>query len=217
MPAKSSRKWYVVWRGRAPGVYASWDECKAQVDHFADAIFKSFPTRAKADAAFRSPPAKQAKPGAPRPTAKPAPAPNGLRRVGHPIAESYCVDAACSGNPGRLEYRCVQTGSGREVFRQGPFEHGTNNIGEFLAIVHALALFREQGIVAPVYSDSENALKWLRAKKCKTTLTPNTRNAELFATIERAEKWLADNIQANRVLKWRTEVWGENPADFGRK
>ena len=137
--------------------------------------------------------------------------------IGKPIAESYAVDAACSGNPGPLEYRCVHTSTRKQLFKQGPFEHGTNNIGEFLAIVHALALFKQKGITLPIYSDSENAIGWVKEKKCKTKLAPDERNAPLFELVARAEQWLAENDYSNPILKWETEAWGEVPADFGRK
>jgi hypothetical protein len=35
--------------------------------------------------------------------------------------------------------------------------------------------------------------------------------------IERAEKWLKENRYSNKIVKWETELWGEVPADFGRK
>ena len=142
--------------------------------------------------------------------------------IDKPIRGSYAVDAACSGNPGRLEFRCVQihprTGKAHQViFREGPFAYGTNNIGEFLAIVHALMFFQKQGINRPVYSDSRNAIAWVKHRKCRTQLHRNERNADLFKLIEKAEKWLKENEYSNPILKWKTEDWGEIPADFGRK
>lgn len=38
------RKYYVVWEGRATGVFDSWEECKEYVDGYQGARFKSFPT-----------------------------------------------------------------------------------------------------------------------------------------------------------------------------
>jgi len=86
------------------------------------------------------------------------------------IAGSYCVDAACSGSPGRLEYRGVVTSTGKEFFRQGPFENGTNNVGEFLAIVHALIWLKRKKVSSPVYSDSQTAITWVKRKACNTDL-----------------------------------------------
>ena len=82
-------------------------------------------------------------------------------------ANAWAVDAACSGNPGPMEYRGVYLLTGQEIFHFGPV-YGTNNIGEFLAIVHALALMKQKGLQMTIYSDSRNALGWVNQKKCKT-------------------------------------------------
>ena len=141
-----------------------------------------------------------------------------------PHLPSICVDAACSGSPGRLEYRGVQTDSGRQIFRAGPFADGTNNVGEFLAIVEGLRWLRDHGHGWPLYSDSENAIGWVRAKKCRTKLVPTRSNRRLFEMITRAELELRGTADDGRdlagdhkILKWETRDWGENPADFGRK
>ena len=115
-----------------------------------------------------------------------------------------------------MEYRGVYLGDGKEKFHYGPV-WGTNNIGEFLAIVHALALLERLGLAMPVYSDSRTALSWVRQKKCRTTLPRTPRTEQLFCLIERAEEWLRTHDYKTRVLKWDTEAWGEIPADFGRK
>lgn len=130
--------------------------------------------------------------------------------------EALCVDAACSGNPGPMEYRGVHIPSGRQIFHFGPVQ-GTNNIGEFLAIVHALALLKQKNSAMPVYSDSRTAQIWVQKRKCKTTLKRNEQTEPLFAIIARAERWLQNNTWTNPILKWDTENWGEIPADFGRK
>ena len=130
--------------------------------------------------------------------------------------EAIAVDAACSGNPGPMEYRGVYLRTGQQIFHFGPI-HGTNNIGEFLAIVHALALLKKQGLSMPIYSDSRNAIGWIKQKKCKTKLERNARTEEVFQMIDRAESWLKNNSYNTQVLKWNTSEWGEVPADFGRK
>lgn len=136
----------------------------------------------------------------------------------HPdvTAQAWAVDAACSGNPGPMEYRGIDLATGQEVFRYGPV-HGTNNIGEFLAIVHALALLKQLGQNKTIYSDSYNAILWVNKKRCKTTLKRDACTERLFQVIERAELWLKNNIIQCPVLKWDTQKWGEIPADFGRK
>lgn len=137
------------------------------------------------------------------------------------------VDGACSGNPGKMEYRGVDTVAGYEYFHFGPAEGGTNNIAEFLAIVHALALLqkmaaerpleKDQWLNLPIYSDSRTALAWVRKRKCGTKLEMTPQNERLFHLIQRAENWLAVHSYANRLIKWDTDQWGEIPADFGRK
>ncbi len=198
-------KYYVVWRGRQTGVFDSWPVCSAQVQGFPGAQFASFETRAEAEAAYARPYGEVIKP---RPNVAGLPP---------EVARGYAVDAACSGNPGLLEYRGVKNDTREQIFHRGPFEAGTNNVGEFLAIVHALAYFKRAGIDAPLYSDSRAALAWVRAGKCNTDLARSALNAPLFKLIERAERWLAANQYSTPLRKWNTKGWGENPADFGRK
>lgn len=206
----AQKKYYVVWQGVNPGVYDSWDACKAEVTGYEHALYKSFPSRVEAEQAFRDNPWKHlnAKKKGHQETS-----------TSHPsiIRQSLAVDAACSGNPGRMEYRGVWVEDGTELFRVGPIDEGTNNIGEFLAIVHALALLHKSGKPTPIYTDSVNALKWVAKKKCNTKLKQTERNRILFEWIARAEKWLRENKFSNPLLKWETKQWGEIPADFGRK
>jgi ribonuclease HI len=205
------QKFYVVWEGRQPGVYSNWDACKQQVDGVAGSKYKSFGSRAEADAAFKDNYWKFVQKTAP---AAKVPKPSAASI----IRESVAVDAACSGNPGDMEYQGVWTADGSLLFHQGPFKDGTNNIGEFLAIVHALALLKQQGKPqVPIYSDSKIAQGWVKKGKCSTKLDATGRNDRIFELIQRAEAWLAANTVTNPILKWETEAWGEIPADFGRK
>ena len=206
-------KYYVVWNGRKPGIYEGWDKCKEQVAGFNGAKFKGFPTKDLALSAFSDDPRKYMEKGLQAP--KKVICKNPL--VGEPIADSICVDAACSGNPGVLEYRGVDTASGAELFRVGPFPEGTVNIGEFLALVHALAYLKQRDSAWPVYSDSRTAIAWLRKRAANTKLEVSGKNRELFRLLERAVNWINTNSWKNPVLKWETEYWGEIPADFGRK
>ncbi|MDO9152485.1 MAG: ribonuclease H family protein [Paludibacter sp.] len=207
------KKFFVVWEGKEPGIYRSWEECKKQIHGFEGAIFKGFETEKEAREAFLSPCwdyiGKTAKPH--KPTQEE------IEKYGLPNFESLSVDAACSGNPGVLEYRGVYSKTGEEVFRQGPFQEGTNNVGEFLALVHGLALLKQKNSEVPIYTDSKTAISWVKAKKHNSKLKKNYTNAVLFDLLARAEKWLAENEYTSRILKWETEVWGEIPADFGRK
>jgi|ERR1035438_6489798 ribonuclease HI len=206
-------KFYVVWIGRKPGIYSSWDDCKKQVDGFEGAKYKGFPTKELAQAAMHDNYEKYLTRDLNAP--KIIVCSNPL--IGEPIQDSICVDAACKGNPGILEYRGVDTKSGAEIFRKGPFPEGTVNIGEFLGIVHALGYLMQRNLDWPVYSDSRTAIAWVKARHIKTNLVHNAQTEPLFAYSERALKWLRENTWKNKILKWETEFWGEIPADFGRK
>ena len=206
------QKYYVVWHGHRPGIYSSWESCQAQVKNFPNAVYKSFETKAEAENAFRQSPVFNKK------TTQPTKVVKSSRGSGKIIWESVSVDAACSGNPGMMEYRGVWTADKAELFHFGPARDGTNNIGEFLALVHALAWLQKKNDTSiPIYSDSKTAIAWVNRKKANTQLKPTPHNAQLFDMIKRAEKWLKENEWKNPVLKWETEIWGEIAADFGRK
>jgi ribonuclease HI len=207
----ANRKFYVVWKGRVPGIYETWDACSEQITGYSGAEYKSFLTRTEAEKAYSE--AYEEYKGK-KPTTY---TPETLALIGKPIADSYSVDASCIGNPGIMEYRCVHTTSGEVLFKQGPYENGTNNIGEFLAIVHALALFQKREINLPIYTDSETALNWVKIKKCKTKLPQDDKNEKIFELISRAEDWLLNHEVTTTINKWDTNAWGEIPADYGRK
>lgn len=207
------RKYYVVWKGHNPGVYLSWEKCKEQIDGFTGAAYKAFTDRDMAERAALE--GSDNYIGIDNRLL----AFTGEKKalIGEPLPNTISVDAACSGNPGVLEYRGVQTSTGREVFRQGPFELGTVNLGEFLALVHGLAHLKQKNSKIPIYSDSKTAMAWVRKKQINTTLERSPRNAKLFDLVDRALSWLQHNSYENEILKWQTEYWGEIPADFGRK
>lgn len=211
----AEKKYYTVWKGVNPGVYDSWTDCQLQIKGFKGALYKSFNTREEAEHAFASPAHEfMAPPG--RKSGESA-----AKKLEANLPENFnfeciAVDAACSGNPGMMEYRGVYLRTGEQIFHFGPM-YGTNNIGEFLAIVHGLALLKQKGLDMPIYSDSRNAQLWVKQKKCKTNLIRNAKTEELFKYIERAENWLKNNSYSTPILKWQTDQWGEIPADFGRK
>ncbi|MBQ0136432.1 MAG: hypothetical protein KBS40_00290 [Bacteroidales bacterium] len=134
-----------------------------------------------------------------------------------PHLPALAVDAACSGNPGILEFRGVVADTGTEVFRRGPFQQGTNNIGEFLALILGLAYLKKYNLPWTLYTDSVTAIAWVRAKHCKTKLVCTPENQELFLMICKGEQWLRENTWTTEIRKWETSLWGEIPADFGRK
>jgi len=294
-----ANKYYVVWKGFAPGVYDSWEEAEIQVSGYPEAQYRAYKTQEAAIEAFREgfdregliqdvkrqvkqmqeegvrptlttpgpsltlphplyppnsggrnphregtelsqPPTTNSSPHAPISARRLTPigvrdvkvtqdssissppySTGGGQGVGPGglgwVLDSLAVDAACSGNPGPMEYRGVFVRTGQQIFKVGPLEGGTNNIGEFLAIVHGLALQEQQGTRFPLYSDSVNAQLWVRQGKCKTKLEPNEVNAPIFEMIARAEHWLATHAFRLPIYKWETKQWGEIPADFGRK
>jgi ribonuclease HI len=200
-PDMAKSKFYVVWKGSSPGIYRTWSECEKQIKGVPGARFKSFSTREEAESMYQ----------------------NGAQSVFQKsvsddvIQKSLCVDAACSGNPGVVEYRGVYTESKEEAFRKQPIERGTNNLGEFLAIVHGLALLKREKSDIPIYSDSETAMLWVKKGRPFTKLVHDDSTEEIWKLVGRAVKWLDENTYTNPLLKWNTQQWGEIPADFGRK
>lgn len=207
------KKFYVVWEGNDTGVFTSWDACKRAIDGYSGAKFKSFGNLAQAEFAFEGVYEEYVGQN----TTAPLLSEEELKRIGKPNLNSIAVDAACSGNPGLMEYQGVDLQSGEKLFKMGPFEESTNNVGEFLALVHALAMMKKKGDNRPIYTDSKIAIGWIRGKRCLTKLPRTQKNFESFALVDRAEKWLRENQITNPIVKWETKAWGEIPADFGRK
>jgi ribonuclease HI len=209
----SKKKFYVVWNGRKKGVYTSWKVCKAQIEGFEHAQYKSFASLEDAEIAF----SKKYEDYKGKNTQKETLSPAEKKKYGSPILDSICVDAACAGNPGKMEYRGVLTHNKKQLFIKGPYAKGTNNIGEFLALVHGIALLKSKNKEdIPIYSDSKIAMSWVQKKQCKTNLHFDASNKDLLTLIKRAENWLKENTFKNPILKWETKAWGEIPADFGR-
>lgn len=228
-----SKRFYVVFAGRQPGVYDDFNDAMEQVDGYDGASFKSYASPEQAAEAFRRFDRK-----------------NDSRSIGALLINAteqkrkeqgargredrietktdyfafpeidlngWAVDASCMGNPGVMEYRGVELMSGKEIFRVGPFKKGTNNIGEFLAIVHALALMQQKGERHTVYSDSVSGMAWVRNRKVKTQLARNKDTEPVFRMMERALSWLNTHQYDVQIRKWDTDRWGEVPADFDRK
>ncbi len=210
---KKKKKFYVVWEGRQTGIFTSWEECKKQIEGFEDPQYKSFFSLESAEKAFKGKYSDVR--GVDSRTL--AFSEKDKARFGVPIEDSISVDAAYSGSTGKMEYQGVYTKNGNRLFRKGPYPDGTVNVGEFLALVHGLALLKMKKSPIPIYSDSKTAISWVRKKKANSKMPRTEKNAELFDLIARAEKWLKTNSYETRILKWETRFWGEIPADFGRK
>lgn len=212
---KKKTMYYVVWRGHNPGVYTDWDEAREQITGAAKPMYQTFGSKELAHKAFEEGPEKY-KGGAFKKTRDLTD--EEKKRIGEPIELSLCVDAACN-SKGDFEYQGVWTFNQEEpVFRVGPYKKGSNNIGEFLALVHALAYLNQHKDPKmkkmPIYSDSRIAMGWVKVKVCRTKKKPP---ADVLQLIHRAENWLKANTFTNPILKWETKAWGEIPADFGRK
>lgn len=210
----SKKKYYVVWKWKKTWVFDTWDECKKQVDGFTDAQYKSFWDKETAQKAYKNSAEdyiwKDAKEEKILTAAE-------KKKFWTPILESICVDAAWNTASGAVEYQGMDYKTKKKLFHVWPLADGTNNVVEFLAIVHALSYCQKKWLETPIYSDSRNAIKWVKEKDVKTKLEKTEHNKELFDLILRALVWLKTNTYKNKILKWETKAWGENPADFGRK
>ncbi|CRF28811.1 Ribonuclease H [Mycobacterium tuberculosis] len=214
-------KFYVVWEGRQPGIYKSWAECQAQTDGYPQAKFKSYESEAEAKGAFTAGWKKAF--GAASRTQAGGSAKSGGGQAASGVLpaevelDSLSVDVGCSGNPGIVEYKGVYTRTGEVVFQHPPISKGTNNMGEFLAIVHGLAYLKKQGSAMTIYSDSMTAISWVRKKAVASTLVRDASTMEIWRLVDRAEAWLRQNAYPNKIVKWNTKAWGEIKADYGRK
>lgn len=203
----------MVWEGSETGVFTSWDACKKAITGYSGAKYKSFSNLAQAEFAFEG--VYEEYIG--KNTTNISLTPEELSKFGRPNMNSIAVDAACAGNPGVMEYRGLDLVTNEILFAMGPFEHSTNNVGEFLALVHALAFMNKKGDRRPIYTDSKIAIGWIKGKRCLTKLQRTSLNMDSFILVDRAEKWLRENQIQNPIVKWETKAWGEIPADFGRK
>jgi ribonuclease HI len=210
----AKQKWYVVLKGRKPGIYDLWDEAKEQVHGFPGPVFRSFESQNEAEKAWSEGrfPANPPNSG----TQFPSPKKAGKKSVSFPAGQFLVVDAACSGVPGPAEYQGFLMPEKQLLFHK-KIGWATNNLGEFLGIVHAIAFLQKNGSDLPVYSDSATAISWVKKKMVKSNLLRNQKTEEAWQLVDRALVWLRENQYRNRIEKWETEQWGENPADFGRK
>jgi ribonuclease HI len=203
------QKYYVIWAGHQTGIFDSWEETEKNIKGFPQAQFKSFDSK---EAAYHASKKNYWASVTPKKTS------SVHKNSGHAfIVHSLSVDAACAGNPGILEYQGVNTATKEVLFARGPFPVGTVNLGEFLAIVHGLAFLKKNNSPLPLYSDSRTAIAWVRKKAIKTNLERSAQTEILFELVDKAIEWLKNNAYTTQILKWETEDWGENPADYGRK
>ena len=212
--SSAKKRFYVVWEGSKPGVYSSWAECESVTKGHPKAKYKAFPTEEAAARAFQ----EGSEPYWGKDTFISPFSEAELVAIGEPVVESICVDAAWNTETKQMEYQGVWLKDKSLAFRQGPFENATNNIGEFLALVHALAMLSKKKPTYPIYSDSQTAIAWVRNKVVRSaSMAKEQTSDQINDLVKRALTWLNANEYTNEILKWETAAWGENPADFGRK
>lgn len=201
--------YYVVWAGHQPGIYTNWEDAKMQIEGFTKPKYKAFGSKQMAEKALKDLPDRYANRSFKKIRDMSAAE---REKYGEPNELSISVDAACN-QKGDMEYRGVFTYSSDEIFKRGVYKNGSNNVGEFLAIVHALAWAKNEKTDLPIYSDSKYAMAWVAKKKANSKIT----DLKLLDLVARAENWLRTNTYPNKIIKWQTKFWGEIPADFGRK
>ena len=186
---------YAVWQGRRTGIFTKWEEARAQIDGYPSPGFAAFLSRAEAERELEE-----------------------RRRLlapaGPPPEAGIAVDAACAGAVGPLEYRGIDLRTGETVFAEGPVDAGTNNLGEFLAIVRALEMLDRQEVSGPIWSESDVAIAWVGEGRHRSSVKPTDRNRELRRRLCRAELFLVDAPAPADVRRWRSDAWGAIPVEF---
>jgi len=168
-----AKKFYVVWKGRKPGVYKDWNSCKKQVDAYAGAKYKSFKTWDEALDQYQN-----NKPGSSPKASDSSSIKNGKsvssnRGIktytsdeisGMPETVKIFTDGGCEPNPG-------EAGSGVAIYQDGEVSElwyglynpqGTNNTAELNALHQGLLIAKEKvanGETAVLFSDSKYSIQ----------------------------------------------------------
>ena len=194
----SKKKFYVVWRGKKPGIYTSWQVCKRQIDGFEKSAYKSFSTLAQAELAFKNKYEDYiGKKPLPKKITK-----IDLQKYGKPILESISVDAACSGNPGPGGWGAVifdKENNQKNI--SGNEKNTTNNRMELLAAIMALKKIKNNSDVV-IYTDSiyvkngitEWVLKW-KENGWKNSNKEPVKNKDLWEKL--------DNLCEQNTINWK--------------
>ncbi|WJM54471.1 ribonuclease H family protein [Pseudomonas asiatica] len=216
MAKTASRKWYVVWAGRCPGIYQNWASCQSQTDGFPGARFKSFTSQAEAEAAFgaNSAASTSARQATTRATTTPiksvltTQSKLQIRKVEADV--KIFVDGACNPNPG-------EAGSGAAVYEHGVLTslwygryqpQGTNNTAELAALHYGLVLAGEatkKGHSAAVFADSSYAIncitQWAAGweKKGWTRKHGDIQNLEQIQEIYAVYLQIKDKVEVHHV------------------
>ncbi|MGL6260052.1 ribonuclease H1 domain-containing protein [Vibrio sp. WXL103] len=205
-----AKKYYVVWQGRETGIFTTWAQCKAQVDNFSGARFKSFPSLEEAQAAFGRPSKLKASTTKAK-TSKPKSTPLTQSQIdAMPYTVKIFTDGACEPNPG-------EAGTGLAVYQDqtlselwyGLYQaHGTNNTAELHGLNQALRLAKEklsQGHSVGIYSDSRYSIdcltKWAVGweKKGWTKSDGEIKNLDIIKPMYALYQQIASQISIHHV------------------
>jgi ribonuclease HI len=216
-----AKKHYVVWVGNNTGVFDNWAETQKATSGAKGAKFKSFPNITEANKAFtESYELHYGNSDGEKST-------SGKIKVKITkkldLKAYLTVDAAYNGK--ESEWRGVMCGTDfphePEIFRSPVHSGGSNNIGEFLALIEGICyLLKSNQLHIPIYSDSKTALAWHRNKEHKSTVIDNKINDPVMMNkFFKSFDFLNGKAkELNYILeKWHTKEWGEIAADFGRK
>ena len=210
-------KYYVVWHGREPGIFTDWSGCKAQVDGFAGARYKSFKTKAEAEAAFQG-----GKNGSPSKNSSGST--QTKKRSNGQSVKTYTAkevealsietkiytDGGCEPNPGNA-------GSGLALYRNNQIEelwyglynpHGTNNTAELNALHQALIMAQKEldlGRSVAIFCDSKYSIQCVTQwavnwqKKGWKKASGEIKNLELIKQMFALHQKLKDRLQVLHV------------------
>lgn len=220
-----AKKYYVVWQGRVPGIYSDWNSCKNQVDKFAGARYKSFPTLTEAEQAFKGvsnatgASSNASKSAGLNTTKKPASGatPNGVIKTYTaaeisklPMEVKIFTDGGCEPNPG-------QAGSGMAVYRNEQITElyyglytpmGTNNTAELNGLHQALLMAKAEsdlGKSVAVFCDSKYSIQCVTQwavgweKKGWKKSGGEIKNLELIKILFVLHQQLKDKVQVLHV------------------
>ena len=154
-----AKKYYAVKTGRQTGIFESWDECKRQVMGFGGAVYKSFTSRAEAEAFI----------GAPTAPTQWCHTPAGAEPVNDDGKVIFYVDGSYDKRTGRFSYGMVilpHEGQPTEITDSKAFDDPSlaemrNVAGEINGSMAAMRWCIENGVKdAVIYYDYEGIAKW---------------------------------------------------------
>lgn len=206
-----AKKFYVVWQGRETGIFTDWNTCKKQVDAFAGARYKSFKTRAEAQAAFAGSAAPKSSSLVKKKSTKQTVKTYTADEIAAMALDTKIfTDGGCEPNPGNA-------GSGIAVYRNnlidelwyGLYEpHGTNNTAELHALHQALIMAESEadlGRSVAIFCDSKYSIQCVTQwavnwqKKGWKKASGEIKNLELIKQMFALHQQLKDRIQVLHV------------------